>query len=105
MMKKILATSILAVTAFLSMAGQANAAPDYDKHHAAQVKQQKHDSKVKVEHKHKVENKHKVDDKHKVAKNKAVFAKQKAKEAAAKHRKEELAKQKMHDKKVREHRS
>lgn len=40
-MKKILVSSILAATACLSMVGQANAAPNFTPHHAAQGSHQK----------------------------------------------------------------
>ena len=46
MMKKILVSSILAVTACLSMVSQANAAPNYSQHHASQVQHQKHGNKA-----------------------------------------------------------
>ena len=76
-MKKIIVSSILAATACLSMVGQANAAPDYSKSHAAQVQHQKHDAKAKV------------GSKHKVVKNKAKVSQQKAKIVVAKHKAQE----------------
>lgn len=73
-MKKIIVSSILAATACLSMVGQANAAPDYSKSHAAQVQHQKHDAKAKV------------GSKHKVVKNKAKDSHDRSKAAAAKYK-------------------
>lgn len=49
-MKKIMISSILVATACLTMIGQANAAPHFTKHHAAQVQHQKHDNKVNNQH-------------------------------------------------------
>lgn len=49
-MKKILVCSILAATACLSMVGQANAAPNFTQHHAAQGSHQK--ASGKIAHKH-----------------------------------------------------
>ncbi|MCG3841917.1 hypothetical protein I3249_03890 [Psychrobacter sp. Ps1] len=72
-MKKILVSSILAVTACLSMVGQANAAPNFDKHHTAQVQQQKHSSS-------------KASNNYKHAKAKAAKSHQKANVVAAKHK-------------------
>ena len=73
MMKKILVSSILAVTACLSMVGQANAAPNFDKHHTAQVQHQKHSS-------------NKASNNYKHAKAKAAKSHHKANVVAAKHK-------------------
>ena len=73
MMKKILVSSILAATACLSMVGQANAAPNFDKHHSAQTQQQKHSS-------------NKASNNYKHAKVKAVKSHYKANVVAAKHK-------------------
>ena len=73
MMKKILVSSILAATACLSMVGQANAAPNFDKHHSAQVQQQKHSS-------------NKASNNYKHAKVKAAKSHYKANVVAAKHK-------------------
>jgi len=73
MMKKILVSSILAATACLSMVGQANAAPNFDKHHSAQVQQQKHSS-------------NKASNNYKYAKVKAAKSHHKANVVAAKHK-------------------
>ncbi|MGO2278385.1 MULTISPECIES: hypothetical protein [unclassified Psychrobacter] len=72
-MKKILVSSILAATACLSMVGQANAAPNFDKHHSAQVQHQKHSS-------------NKASNKHRKAKIKAAKSHHKARVVAAKHK-------------------
>ncbi|WP_201548416.1 hypothetical protein [Psychrobacter sp. Pi2-1] len=72
-MKKILVSSILAATACLSMVGQANAAPNFDKHHSAQVQQQKHSS-------------NKTSNNYKHAKVKAAKSHHKANVVAAKHK-------------------
>lgn len=50
-MKKIIISSIFAVTACLSMVGQANAAPHFTQHHASQVQYQKHGNKDNNKHK------------------------------------------------------
>ena len=73
MMKKILVSSILAATACLSMVGQANAAPNFDKHHSAQVQQQKHSN-------------NKASNSYKHAKAKAAKSHYKANVVAAKHK-------------------
>ena len=73
MMKKILVSSILAATACLSMVGQANAAPNFDKHHSAQVQQQKHSN-------------NKASNNYKHAKVKAAKSHHKANVVAAKHK-------------------
>lgn len=72
-MKKILVSSILAATACLSMVGQANAAPSFDKHNSAQVQQQKHSS-------------NKASNNYKHAKAKAAKSHHKANVVAAKHK-------------------
>lgn len=72
-MKKILVSSILAATACLSMVGQANAAPNFDKHHSAQVQQQKHIS-------------NKASNNYKQAKAKAAKSHHKANVVVAKHK-------------------
>ena len=50
-MKKIIISSIFAVTACLSMVGQANAAPHFIPHQASQVQHQKHGNKDNHKHK------------------------------------------------------
>lgn len=65
MMKNIIMSALLAATACLTMFGQANAAPDITRHHAAQGQHQK--AAVKYDHKHKQ------------VKNKAVSFKQQSK--------------------------
>ncbi|MGP9544805.1 hypothetical protein ACT3QR_07345 [Psychrobacter sp. AOP7-B1-25] len=72
-MKKILVSSILAATACLSMVGQANAAPNFDKHHSAQVQHQKYSS-------------NKASNKYKQAKIKAAKSHHKARVVVAKHK-------------------
>ncbi|WP_114701810.1 hypothetical protein [Psychrobacter proteolyticus] len=85
-MKKILVSSILAVTACLSMVGQANAAPNFDKHHTAQVQHQKHSS-------------NKESNNYKHAKAKAAKSHHKAKIVAAKHEVKEKKQNKYQGKK------
>ena len=50
-MKKIMISSILALTACLTMVGQANAAPHVAKHHATQIQHQKVNAKFDNKHK------------------------------------------------------
>ncbi|WP_201596350.1 hypothetical protein [Psychrobacter vallis] len=60
-MKNIMISSILAVTACLTMISQANAAPDVTRHHTAQMQHQK--AVVKYDHKHKQVKKKQVEKK------------------------------------------
>ena len=68
-MKKIMISSILAITACFTMVSQASAAPQIAKHHVAQVKHQKVNAKF--------------DNKHQHVKKKAVVSKHQSKKAAA----------------------
>ncbi|AMN50650.1 hypothetical protein [Psychrobacter sp. P2G3] len=85
-MKNIMINSILAASACLAMVNQANAAPNFNKHHTAQVQHQK----VIVK---------KVDAKHKHVKNKATVSRHKSNRIAA----AQSAKSKHKD--IHEHRS
>ena len=58
-MKKIMISSLLAITTCLTMASQANAAPHFTDHHTAQVKHQKAGAGVNNKYKHVKHVKHK----------------------------------------------